>query len=250
LLGRRPRELSGGQRQRVALARAMARQPRVFLFDEPLSNLDARTRWETRRELKELHRTLSVTTVYVTHDQLEAMTLGDRIAVMDHGSVQQIGTPADVHDRPANRFVAGFVGTLPMNFIAGRVTADAAGERFVADAISLPLPRARFERSERADPDEWTLGIRPEAIELEPAAERTELARLRGRVSAVEPMGSEVVLGVTVGRQTVSCRSARGDRVERNQWVELGFDMSRSHLFDKRGASAARPLVWNGGPDG
>jgi multiple sugar transport system ATP-binding protein len=222
LLERRPKELSGGQRQRVALGRAIVRQPAAFLFDEPLSNLDARLRVQMRAELKRLHRRLRTTAVYVTHDQEEAMTLGDRVVVMKDGTVQQIGRPLDVYQRPANRFVAGFVGMPPMNLIRGTV----AGGTFEGEGLRLALPG-------RADVAEAILGIRPEHLSC------------RGsglRVSVIEPLGDrqDVTLTTSTGFTLV----ARIDgATELREGDEAGFnvDLSRVHLFDRHGARLETP---------
>jgi multiple sugar transport system ATP-binding protein len=191
LLDRRPAQLSGGQRQRVAMGRALARDPQIFLFDEPLSNLDAKLRVEMRAEIKRLHHLSGITSVYVTHDQIEAMTLGSRIAVMKDGVLQQIGTPDDIYRRPANTYVAGFIGSPNMNFIEGRV--ETAGEqgKFVFEGGSLDLPCPASARA--------TLGQRPEHIHLSPEAP------WRGEVVLVEPTGADtyVVVKTAVGRMTV-----------------------------------------------
>ena len=170
LLDRKPHALSGGQRQRVALGRALVRRPKVFLFDEPLSNLDAKLRADTRAELKRLHRQLAVTTIYVTHDQEEAMTLGDRIAVMRGGRLQQCGTPMEVYHRPANRFVAGFIGTPSMNFIEGLWREDAAGQTWLeSDSLCIPVENGRARGSCPTPGEKVVLGIRPDNLRLQPA---------------------------------------------------------------------------------
>jgi multiple sugar transport system ATP-binding protein len=189
LLDRKPAQLSGGQRQRVALARAIVRHPRAFLMDEPLSNLDARLRTEMRAELAELHLRLGVTVLYVTHDQVEAMTMGQRIAILRDGVLQQVDAPRTVHDRPANAFVAGFIGSPPMNILAGRVdTADGAAE-VVVDGGSIPLgPAATAALRRRALP-EVTVGVRPEHLRADPAG------TLKVTVALAEYLGHEQHLG-------------------------------------------------------
>lgn len=191
LLDRRPAQLSGGQRQRVAMGRALARDPQLFLFDEPLSNLDAKLRVEMRAEIKRLHHVSGITSVYVTHDQIEAMTLGSRIAVMKDGILQQIGTPDDIYRRPVNTYVAGFIGSPNMNFIPGTIETVGAQGKFVFSGGSLDLvcPNAK----------EVTLGQRPEHIHLSPDAP------WRGEVVLVEPTGADtyVVVKTTVGLMTV-----------------------------------------------
>jgi multiple sugar transport system ATP-binding protein len=188
LLDRRPGQLSGGQRQRVAMGRALVREPQVFLLDEPLSNLDAKLRLQMRAALKRLHTRLGVTTVYVTHDQVEAMTLGDRIAVMSEGRLQQLGTPQEVYDSPANVFVAGFIGSPPMNLLRGRCQ---RGEIVAGDL--------RFERAGVADQD-VIVGIRPEA--LTPSCDGLPCFDLE--VAVVEPLGDEVVVHGSVQAELAS----------------------------------------------
>jgi multiple sugar transport system ATP-binding protein len=186
LLDRYPRQLSGGQRQRVAMGRAIVRNPQVFLFDEPLSNLDAKLRVVMRGEIKGLHQRLGVTTVYVTHDQIEAMTMADRIVVMNGGKVEQVGAPLDLYDRPANLFVAGFIGSPAMNMIEGEITADG----FRAGGVTLPLPPGIAARGRAI------CGIRPEHLVLADDG-------LPATVKLVEPMGSETQVTMALGDQTV-----------------------------------------------
>jgi ABC-type sugar transport system ATPase subunit len=193
LLGRRPRALSGGQQQRVALGRALVRDPQVFLMDEPLSNLDAKLRVQTRGEIKRLQKEIGTTTVYVTHDQVEAMTMGDRIAVMNHGRLEQVGTPEELYERPANRFVAGFIGSPAMSFAPVEVERGADGVQLRGDGVRLPLPRARGDL-----PPAVVLGVRPE--HARPWRDDGELlGPLEGRVAYVEALGRETFLGVDVG---------------------------------------------------
>jgi len=226
LLDRRPKELSGGQRQRVALGRAIVRQPRAFLFDEPLSNLDAKLRVQMRAELKKLHRRLRTTTVYVTHDQEEAMTLGDRVVVMKDGLVQQAGSPLDVYERPANRFVAGFVGTPPMNFLEGQVTAENGHACFEGAGVKLKLPASMRSAAGRA----MVLGVRPEHLSDRPAEGS---GAIRVRVSVVEPLGDrkDVIMSTPadvplVGRMDAHAGVAEGE--DREVWV----DLRRARLFE------------------
>jgi len=220
LLERRPKELSGGQRQRVALGRAIVRQPLAFLFDEPLSNLDARLRIQMRAELKRLHRRLRTTAIYVTHDQEEAMTLGDRVVVMKDGAIQQVGRPLDVYERPSNRFVAGFMGMPPMNLLPGRI-ADA---RFEGAGLRIPLT---------APGGPAILGIRPEHLSDRPFAGPCE--RLALRVSVVEPLGDrqDVTLTTADGTSLVARIDARAELREGEE-VAFYADLSRIHLFDER----------------
>jgi ABC-type sugar transport system ATPase subunit len=247
LLGRRPAALSGGQRQRVAMGRALVREPAVFLLDEPLSNLDAKLRVQMRAALKRLHGRLDITTVYVTHDQVEAMTLGDRIAVISEGRLQQLGPPQEVYDRPANVFVAAFIGSPPMNLLRGRVRDGriSAGE-------------FAFERGGLAD-RELIVGVRPET--LNPA--RDGMPALDVHVSVVEPMGDEVIVHGSVaaelanhpaddgeslllngdgagGRAAVVARLAPRDRPAEGSVIRLGADPAAVHLFDAESGQAIR----------
>jgi multiple sugar transport system ATP-binding protein len=218
LLARRPKALSGGQRQRVAMGRAMIRSPQVFLFDEPLSNLDAKMRLQMRAELKALHQKLATTAVYVTHDQVEAMTLADRVVVMDQGRVQQVGTPLEVYDRPANKFVAGFIGSPAMNFVEGVASAEgiAVGDATLAmPAHAIPKHGSKL----------W-LGIRPEHLVLDPGG-------LPARVEVVEPLGNGTMLHLSVfGTRWVVSDTGR-TAVKAGDSVGLRIDPSRVHLFDE-----------------
>jgi ABC-type sugar transport system ATPase subunit len=232
LLDRKPGQLSGGQRQRVALGRAMVRQPDIFLMDEPLSNLDAKLRVTMRAELRRFHLDLKATTVYVTHDQLEAMTMSDMIAVMHAGVVQQFGSPAEVYGHPANLFVAGFIGSPPMNLIAGQLAGGDA-LTFSAPGLRLPLP-GPAEGSSR----EAVLGVRPQDLAL---VSDHEPASLRGRVWVVELVGSEKLVEVTYGarsRLTVQVRAETSVNVD--DPVGVRFDPLRVHLFDAGSGVALR----------
>ena len=219
LLDRRPARLSGGEQQRVALARAIVRQPRVFLMDEPLSNLDAKLRTHTRTELKALQRDLGTTTVFVTHDQAEAMTLADRIAVMDRGRLLQLGTPDDLYQRPANLFVAQFIGSPPMNILAAEVR---DGALVTEGGWRLPLPKTI------AAARTVSVGIRPEAIVIDDAASGAQLAE----VLIAEPLGSETIVDVTVGSTLVKVRAAPEVRPARGTRVNLRVDARALRLFD------------------
>lgn len=216
LLERKPSQLSGGQRQRVAIGRALVREAGVYLFDEPLSNLDAKLRAELRRELKMLHQTLGSTMIYVTHDQAEAMTLATRIVVMQGGRIQQIGTPAEVYDTPANRFVAGFLGSPSMNFIDGSV--DAQG-RFNAGVVTLPLTGG-------AAAGAVTLAARPEHIHVD------DNGPLHATVTLVEPMGNHQVVWLDCGGQALSCIEHDGRPLAPGQAVRFAIDSARVSLFD------------------
>jgi multiple sugar transport system ATP-binding protein len=222
LLDRYPRQLSGGQRQRVAMGRAIVRDPQVFLFDEPLSNLDAKLRVAMRTEIKELHQRLKTTSIYVTHDQIEAMTMADNIVVMRDGIVEQTGAPLELYDRPVNVFVAGFIGSPTMNMLSGIVRRNGAGTRVtLANGVDLPAPGAPD------DGREVLYGIRPEHLSLGDPADG-----LPCEVVVVEPTGADTQVVCRIGgqdliavlRDRVACRA--GDR------VGLRPDASRAHLFD------------------
>jgi multiple sugar transport system ATP-binding protein len=237
LLHRRPAALSGGQRQRVAVGRAIVREPQVFLFDEPLSNLDAKLRLEMRAELKRLHRRVQTTTIYVTHDQEEAMTLGDRVVVMKDGVMQQCGTPFAIYDRPVNRFVAGFVGTPPMNFLAGRILRE--GERLVFDegTCRLPLSSEHQQRLASYVGQPVTMGVRPDAVQ--PIAESCGEACLRIRIDVVEPLGDRVDLFTTTSdSHSVVCRVDARSRVREGETMNATVDMARAHFFSCDGEEA------------
>ena len=234
LLSRKPAQLSGGQRQRVAIGRALVREAGVFLFDEPLSNLDAKLRAELRRELKLLHARLGSTMIYVTHDQVEAMTLASRIVVMQGGVVQQSGTPSEVYERPANRFVAGFLGAPAMNFIDGEV--DMHG-RFHAGVfgLTLGLPRAAGPAQ---PPYAAVLGVRPEHVRIDPGAP------LAGRVTLVEPMGSHQVVWIECGGHLLSAILHEAVAPAPGAQVRFAIDAARVSLFDPAsGARLAAPAM-------
>ncbi len=233
LLGRRPRELSGGERQRVALARAIIREPRVYLMDEPLSNLDAKLRVQMRGELKRLQHDLGTTTIYVTHDQAEAMTLAHRVAVMRTGKLQQFDTPMNVYDHPANRFVAEFVGSPSMNFIEGRI--DRAARRFTSDAFSLVFDGACLDMLDRHG--DATLGIRPEHIEVS-TTERE--GWLKATVHVTELMGNETFVFLRVGDEKIIARAGADFRAEMDAPVFLKFEIARCHFFDPDSGAALR----------
>ena len=204
LLERRPKALSGGQRQRVAVGRAIVREPKVFLFDEPLSNLDAKMRVEMRKELKLLHQRLRTTMIYVTHDQVEAMTLGDRVCVMNAGCIEQVGSPLEVYDHPATRFVAGFIGTPPMNFLPGRLRRDAGRILFEGKGFTLPLP-ADAGVDESAMGADVELGVRPEDLFHDDAPGDF----IPGTVQLVESLGNEQLIYIdSAGAMVISRRDA------------------------------------------
>lgn len=230
LLDRKPKALSGGERQRVAVGRAIVRKPAVFLFDEPLSNLDAKLRVEMRAELKRLHQRLETTMIYVTHDQVEAMTLGDRIAVMKDGLTQQVDHPISVYDRPRNRFVAGFLGTPPMNFVEGRIESVNGQMVFRFSQVQLPVPPAVRQALEAGSRQTAILGIRPENLHIAPSGSQAD--SVPATVNVVEPLGNEMILYVNVHGQDLVCRVDSHTPVSVGQAVSVKFDMGKTHFFD------------------
>jgi multiple sugar transport system ATP-binding protein len=225
LLKRRPKELSGGQRQRVALARAIVRQPRVFLMDEPLSNLDAKLRLHMRRELKRLQYELGTTTLYVTHDQAEAMTLAHRVAVMNGGRLQQFDTPLNIYERPANRFVAGFIGSPGMNFLEGKL--DHAERRFASPGVTLSLGDQIWSRLHGYE--KVILGVRPEDLQLS----LTEVAGgLPAAVYVTEALGNETYVLLDLGHEKVVARTDATVRLEIEARVWVSFNEAKFHFFD------------------
>ncbi len=238
LLERRPKELSGGQRQRVALGRALIRRPEVFLLDEPLSNLDAKLRVYMRAELVKLHRSVATTMIYVTHDQLEAMTMSDRIVVLNRGTIQQVGTPAQVYNAPANRFVAEFIGTPAMTLLRGHLREVAGGLRFETEgvAVGLPAEAAARVRANGAGPA-VLLGVRPEDVALVNPGAPGAVAAV---VSVVELVGAEQIVFLTCEGHTLLARLGADERVEADQKVGLRFKPAKLHLFDATTERAIR----------
>jgi multiple sugar transport system ATP-binding protein len=222
LLDRRPSQLSGGQRQRVAMGRAIVRRPQVFLFDEPLSNLDAKLRGQVRTEIKRLHQRVGTTIIYVTHDQVEAMTLADRIVILKGGEIEQVGTPDEVYNTPASMFVGGFVGSPAMNFAKARVRGNTLE---FADGVSLPLAGAAA-RASAADGREVVVGIRPEHFGIGGGA------TLTGRVDVVEPLGSDTLVHFTLGGANLTARVEPKMRPQPGEMLSLAIDPARIHLFD------------------
>ena len=231
LLTRRPKELSGGQRQRVALGRAIVREPKAFLMDEPLSNLDAKLRTQTRVELKRLHQRLGATILYVTHDQTEAMTMGTRIVVMRDGVVQQVDTPEGIYQRPANTFVATFVGTPAMNLVRGAVRREPDSWLVSVEDQILKLPASWSARLERLSAPEVILGVRPEDVSLVAETESGDLT-LRGAIRLIEPMGHEHIVYVDVGRTSLVVRTPHHWRGQVGDRVGLKWDPDHIHAFD------------------
>ena len=234
LLHRKPRELSGGQRQRVAVGRAIVRKPLVFLFDEPLSNLDAKMRVQMRTEIKKLHIRLQTTMIYVTHDQTEAMTMGDRIVVMKDGYIQQIADPITLYDKPVNRFVAGFIGTPPMNFVKGTITKKENKFYFNEGRFTVKVMDSMVPNIAPYVDREIVFGIRPEDIyDKLFVSEAPPENIVRVNCEVIEPMGSEVYLYLNTGKHTFIARVGAHDRPQVNQDMDLVFDMSKVHFFDK-----------------
>jgi multiple sugar transport system ATP-binding protein len=239
LLARRPSQLSGGQRQRVALGRAMVRQPSVFLMDEPLSNLDAALRISMRAEIKHLHDQMQTTFVYVTHDQAEALTLADRIVVMNHGHIQQIGTPHEIYERPVNTFVASFLGNPPINYLTGQLQRERDTLRFKRGEVNIIIPPALAARLDGHRGRQVCLGIRAEDVD-----ERGDLPperALRGRVTSVLPIGSDQFLGMELDGQELFFRVSKDLDHAIGELMSLAVDVNRLHIFDP---DTGRSLVW------
>jgi len=233
LLHRKPRELSGGERQRVAVGRAIVRKPLVFLFDEPLSNLDAKMRVQMRTEIHKLHIRLQTTIIYVTHDQVEAMTMGDRIAVMKDGILQQVADPITVYDHPKNKFVAGFIGSPPMNFLQGEITKKDGRLYFNEGKVMVKLVEDMHKEMTPYVGKQVTLGIRSEDIyDKLFVSEAPPENIVRVNCEVYEPMGSEVYLYLNTGKHTFIARVGAHDKPKVNQDMDLVFDMSKVHFFD------------------
>ena len=235
LLERKPKALSGGQRQRVAVGRAIVRKPKVFLFDEPLSNLDAKLRVQMRAEISKLHSRLEATMIYVTHDQVEAMTMGDRIVVMKDGLIQQIDAPLNLYDNPVNQFVAGFIGSPSMNFISGRLVSGGNGMlAFEEGKVQIQLPSSYNDQLRDHIDREVTLGIRPEDIhDPDTIGKGVETAEIKAIVEVVEPMGSEVFLYLTTGKSSFVARVDPLHMPVVDQEVRLAVEVDKAHFFDE-----------------
>ncbi len=240
-LARRPKELSGGQRQRVALARAIVRKPKVFLMDEPLSNLDAKLRIQTRAELIRLHRQLGITTIYVTHDQVEAMTMGQRMAIMRDGILQQCDEPEKVYAFPANKFVASFIGSPPMNFLAATVVQDGANLFVDATEVKFPLPADHAAKDFVGK--SVTLGIRPEMIfdkYIDGPVKATAANTITAKVDVLEPLGYEYVAYLNIGQHNFIATIDTGTKVKEGQSAEFVVNLDSIHLFDDESEQAIR----------
>ena len=225
LLDRLPRDLSGGQRQRVAMGRAIVRKPKLFLFDEPLSNLDARLRTSLRIELKNLHRKLATTMVYVTHDQVEAMTLGQKIVILNQGRIQQIGTPEQIYHEPQNPFVAGFIGNPPMNLLKGELEICNGTSIFRADKLTFAMPFLSTDRG----PSHACLGIRPEDIQLQPMSSPT--VHMTGTVELIENLGADSLLHISSQSHRFTVRSPPMPSTHVGESIPIYFPVNRLHLF-------------------
>lgn len=240
-LHRRPKELSGGQRQRVALARAIVRKPKVFLMDEPLSNLDAKLRVQTRAELIRLHRQLGITTIYVTHDQVEAMTMGQRMAIMRDGLLQQCDEPEKVYAFPANKFVASFIGSPPMNFLDAKIVQSGTGVYVDVDEFKLPIPPGHPAAAMIGKT--VTLGIRPEEIfdaNLPSNVVPTDENCITAKVDVLEPLGHEYVAYLSIGKHSIIATIDNETRLKESQVSKFSVNLDRIHLFDTDTEAAIR----------
>lgn len=234
LLNRKPKALSGGQRQRVAVGRAIVRQPKVFLFDEPLSNLDAKLRVQMRTEISKLHHRLEATMIYVTHDQTEAMTMGDRIVVMKDGIIQQIDSPLSLYNFPVNKFVAGFIGSPSMNFIDGTIIRhDGLKFRASAGTLIVDLSGDAASKLEKYEDRKVTIGIRPEDIYDSPSDEKGKMLKADVKLEVVEPMGNEIFLYFSIGDAPVIARIPAREKPAQGSVASVYFNSSKLHFFDQ-----------------
>ncbi len=231
-LDRRPKQLSGGQRQRVAVGRAIVRKPKAFLFDEPLSNLDAKMRVQMRTEISKLHQHLESTMIYVTHDQTEAMTMGDRICVMKDGLIQQVAAPIELYDNPCNKFVAGFIGTPPMNFFDGRLEVKNGKLMFVEPGFEFVIPDSWKARLEPFTNKAVTFGVRPEDIGAKQAEDNPEMPRVNAKVEVIEPMGSESFVYLNTGDNSFIARVDPHRKMSVGQTVGFAIYLPNAHVFD------------------
>jgi multiple sugar transport system ATP-binding protein len=240
LLQRKPKQLSGGQRQRVALGRAIVRDPQVFLFDEPLSNLDAKLRVQMRTELKKLHERLKATAIYVTHDQVEAMTMGNRIVVMKDGIVQQVGRPLEIYKNPSNRFVAGFIGSPAMNFLECHLLEEHSNLYIDAGDFKIPLPASMAEKIKPLRETEFVLGIRPEDFreKVYGRESATEEITIKANVMVIEPIGKEISLNISTGTHNLTVVLNADAEPQLHEDIELVPNVGQIHLFKKEGGDA------------
>ncbi len=239
LLERKPKELSGGQRQRVAVGRAIVRKPKAFLFDEPLSNLDAKMRVQMRTEIGKLHNRLKSTMIYVTHDQVEAMTMGDRIIVMKDGFVLQVAPPMELYDRPVNKFVAGFIGSSPMNFFEGKIEQSTAGMFFNEGTFSVRVEEQQARKLASHTGRPVTFGIRPENLNDVTLVDSVDPEhQFRAKVEVVEPMGAEVFIYLNTGSNSFIARIDGHDKVSVGQDMSLALNMRKAHFFDRETGDA------------
>jgi multiple sugar transport system ATP-binding protein len=237
LLDRKPKALSGGQRQRVAVGRAIVRQPKAFLFDEPLSNLDAKMRVQMRTEIIKLHQRLASTMIYVTHDQVEAMTMGDRIVVMKDGVIQQVAAPMELYHQPANLFVAAFIGSPPMNTFPGQLTSRDGALRFTAPGVDLPVTPAHRAALAGSVGKDVTFGIRPEAV-LDDQPAHSSLPAIRARVEVLEKMGAETLVHLNAGGRVFISRLGPHTAPAIGEEVSARVDLDRGRYFDTAGGGA------------
>ena len=234
LLERKPKQLSGGQRQRVAVGRAIVRDPEVFLFDEPLSNLDAKLRVNMRAELIKLHERLDATMIYVTHDQVEAMTMGDRIVVMRNGFIQQVGSPMEVYNQPQNQFVAGFIGSPPMNFLEGVLVQDNGSIQVDVKGSRLTVPADRANQVEGYVNQPVIFGIRPEDVVPAGSVDGLFSEPLSATVEVLEPLGAEIILEMSCKGENFTARMEPTLQARMHDEIQVSFNMERAHLFDAK----------------
>lgn len=233
LLNKKPKAMSGGQRQRVAIGRAIVREPSVFLFDEPLSNLDAKLRVQMRIEIKKLHQRLKTTIVYVTHDQIEAMTLGDKIVVMDKGEIRQIGTPANLYSKPDNLFVAGFIGLPPMNIINGEIKSDNNKLVFVDDSNTLIVNLTDDNKLKKYINKKIIMGIRAEDIQNNINADDENFASLKNKILFIEQLGPEIYVYFQLQNKQLISRLKSDSSLKKDDEIDLFFNIQKMHFFDK-----------------
>jgi multiple sugar transport system ATP-binding protein len=234
-LARRPKELSGGQMQRVAVGRAIVRHAKVYLFDEPLSNLDAKLRVEMRAELNRLHNRLQATMIYVTHDQVEAMTLGDRIVIMKDGHIQQADTPLKIYDYPVNKFVASFIGSPSMNFLIGHLQGGRGGMQFVFGDNKISIPDKYYDKAECLSGQEAWFGIRPEHVyDTQYQSEGKSPVSVAGTIEVIERLGNEILIYLSVAGQKLIMKEDAHCKAEIGEKINITFNMDMIHLFDKK----------------